>query len=195
MNPILIAASNTILDASKNSGFGQFLQAVLSYVCLAIDSIVYFVVTIAYKIFLALSQFELFNDGAFEYLINRAYIIIGVISLFLVAYSLLNAIINPENSAKGKNSVSKIVKNVVIAIIGVAIVPTLFNYFYYFQRVILCNNLIPRLVLEQVDTGTTNLNNAATELSELIFELESSLILSEERAKEYIKQEIKIEKN
>lgn len=170
MNPILIAASNTILDASKNSGFGQFLQAVLSYVCLAIDSIVYFVVTIAYKIFLALSQFELFNDGAFEYLINRAYIIIGVISLFLVAYSLLNAIINPENSAKGKNSVSKIVKNVVIAIIGVAIVPTLFNYFYYFQRVILCNNLIPRLVLEQVDTGTTNLNNAATELSELIFE-------------------------
>lgn len=170
MNPIFIAASNTILDASKNSGFGQFLQAVLSYVCLAIDSIVYFVVTIAYKIFLALSQFELFNDGAFEYLINRAYIIIGVISLFLVAYSLLNAIINPENSAKGKNSVSKIVKNVVIAIIGVAIVPTLFNYFYYFQRVILCNNLIPRLVLEQVDTGTTNLNNAATELSELIFE-------------------------
>lgn len=170
MNPIFIAASNTILDASKNSGFGQFLQAVISYVCLAIDSIVYFVVTIAYKIFLALSQFELFNDGAFEYLINRAYIIIGVISLFLVAYSLLNAIINPENSAKGKNSVSKTVKNVVIAIIGVAIVPTLFNYFYYFQRVILCNNLIPRLVLEQVDTGTTNLNNAATELSELIFE-------------------------
>ena len=170
MNPIFIAASNTILDASKNSGFGQFLQAVISYVCLAIDSIVYFVVTIAYKLFLALSQFELFNDGAFEYLINRAYIIIGVISLFLVAYSLLNAIINPENSAKGKNSVSKTVKNVVIAIIGVAIVPTLFNYFYYFQRVILCNNLIPRLVLEQVDTGTTNLNNAATELSELIFE-------------------------
>ncbi len=170
MNPIFIAASNTILDASKNSGFGQFLQAVISYVCLAIDSIVYFVVTIAYKIFLALSQFELFNDEAFEYLINRAYIIIGVISLFLVAYSLLNAIINPENSAKGKNSVSKTVKNVVIAIIGVAIVPTLFNYFYYFQRVILCNNLIPRLLLEQVDTGTTNLNNAATELSELIFE-------------------------
>lgn len=170
MNPIFVAASNTILDASKNTGFGQFLQAVLSYVCLAIDSIVYFVVTIAYKIFLALSQFELFNDGAFEYLINRAYIVIGVISLFLVAYSLLNAIINPENAAKGKNSVSKIVKNVIIAIVGVAIVPTLFNYFYYFQRVVLCNNLIPRLVLEQVDTGTTNLNNAATELSELIFE-------------------------
>lgn len=171
MNYIFMAANNTILDASKNTGFGQFLQSILSYVCLLIDSVVYFLVKVAYKLFLALAQFELFNDSAFEYLINRTYIVIGVISLFIVAYSLLNAIINPDNASKGNKSVTKIVKNIVIAIIGVAVMPTIFSYFYYFQKVVLCNNFIPRLILQQVNKNdTTTLNNTAEELPELIFE-------------------------
>ena len=170
MNFIFMAASNTILDASKNAGIGQFLLAVLSFICLAIDSVVYFAITVTYKLFLALAQFEIFNNEAFDYLINRAYIIIGVVSLFVVAYSLLNSIINPDNAGKGNKSFAKIVKNVVIAIVGVAIVPTVFNYFYYFQRVVLCNNFIPRLILQQVNTDTSTLENTATELPELIFE-------------------------
>ena len=170
MNFIFMAASNTILDASKNAGIGQFLLAVLSFICLAIDSVVYFAITVAYKLFLALAQFEIFNNEAFDYLINRTYIIIGVVSLFVVAYSLLNSIINPDNTGKGNKSFAKIVKNVVIAIVGVAIVPTVFNYFYYFQRVVLCNNFIPRLILQQVNTDTSTLENIATELPELIFE-------------------------
>ena len=171
MNYIFMAANNTILDASKNTGFGQFLQSILSYVCLLIDSVVYFLVKVAYKLFLALAQFELFNDSAFEYLINRTYIVIGVISLFIVAYSLLNAIINPDNASKGNKSVTKIVKNIIIAIIGVAVMPTIFSYFYYFQKVVLCNNFIPRLILQQVNKNdTTTLNNTAEELPELIFE-------------------------
>lgn len=170
MNFIFMAASNTILDASKNAGIGQFLLAVLSFICLAIDSVVYFAITVAYKLFLALAQFEIFNNEAFDYLINRTYIIIGVVSLFVVAYSLLSSIINPDNASKGNKSFAKIVKNVVIAIVGVAIVPTVFNYFYYFQRVVLCNNFIPRLILQQVNTDTSTLENTATELPELIFE-------------------------
>lgn len=170
MNFIFMAASNTILDASKNAGIGQFLLAVLSFICLAIDSVVYFAITVAYKLFLALAQFEIFNNEAFDYLINRTYIIIGVVSLFVVAYSLLSSIINPDNAGKGNKSFAKIVKNVVIAIVGVAIVPTVFNYFYYFQRVVLCNNFIPRLILQQVNTDTSTLENTATELPELIFE-------------------------
>lgn len=171
MNYIFMAADNTILDASKNTSFGQLLKTLLSFVCLLIDSVVYFLVKVAYKLFLALAQFELFNDSAFEYLINRTYIVIGVISLFIVAYSLLNAIINPDNASKGNKSITKIVKNIVIAIIGVAVMPTIFSYFYYFQKVVLCNNFIPRLILQQVNKNdTTTLNNTAEELPELIFE-------------------------
>ena len=99
--------------------------------------------------YIALAQFKLFDDKVFDDLINRTYIIIGVIALFIVAYALLNSIINPDNASKGDKSLSKIVKNFIFAIIGIAIVPTVFNYFYCFQRVVLCNNLIPKILLAQ----------------------------------------------
>ena len=111
MNPIFILASHSILDASKRFDPGQFIQSILAIVCLAIDSVVYYITSVAFKLYLAISQFELFNTSAFDDMINRTYVVIGVISLFLVAYTLLTAIINPENSSKGNKSFSKIVKN------------------------------------------------------------------------------------
>ena len=78
--------------------------------------------------------------------------------MFIVAYALINSIINPDNASKGDKSLSKIVKNIVFSIIGIAIVPTIFNYFYYFQRVILCNNLIPKIFMAY-NTGNSENNN------------------------------------
>ena len=170
MNLILILANSSILDASKQATIGQFIQALLSTVCLMIDSMVYYIVSIAFKLFLAISQFEIFSDAAFNDLINRTYVVIGVISLFLVAYALLNAIINPDNFSKGDKSVSKIVKNIVIAIIGIAVVPTVFNWFYEFQSAVLCNNTIPKLLLDRVDDDGNTVENTATEFSALLFE-------------------------
>lgn len=170
MNPIFILASHSILDASKGFDPGQFIQSILAIVCLAIDSVVYYITSVAFKLYLAISQFELFNTSAFDDMINRTYVVIGVISLFLVAYTLLTAIINPENSSKGNKSFSKIVKNIVIAIVGIAVVPTVFNWFYYFQSVVLCNNTIPKLLLSTVDDSGDTVENTAKEFSALLFE-------------------------
>lgn len=170
MNPMLILASHSILDASKGVDFGQFIQAILSVICLLIDSVVYYVVSIAFKLFLAISQFQIFSDSAFNDLINRTYVVIGVISLFLVAYALLNAIIDPDNASKGDKSVSKIVKNIIIAIIGIAIVPTVFNWFYEFQSRVLCNNTIPKILLNKVDSDGSTVENTATQFAAYLFE-------------------------
>lgn len=170
MNPLLILASHSILDASKGVDFGQFIQAILSVVCLFIDSIVYYIVSIAFKLFLAISQFQIFSDTAFNDLINRTYVVIGVISLFLVAYALINAIISQDNASKGDKSASKIVKNIIVAIVGIAIVPTVFNWFYEFQSAVLCNNTIPKLLLNSVDSDGSTVENTATQFAAYLFE-------------------------
>lgn len=170
MSPLLILASHSILDASKGVDFGQFIQAILSVVCLFIDSIVYYIVSIAFKLFLAISQFQIFSDTAFNDLINRTYVVIGVISLFLVAYALINAIISPDNASKGDKSASKIVKNIIVAIVGIAIVPTVFNWFYEFQSAVLCNNTIPKLLLNSVDSDGSTVENTATQFAAYLFE-------------------------
>ena len=170
MKYIFILASSSVLDASKGVDLGQFIQVILGTVCLLIDSVVYWVTSLAFKLFLAISQFELFNTSTFNDIIDRTYVVIGVVSLFLVAYALLNANINPDNFSKGDKSISKIVKNLIIAVIGIAIVPTLFNYFYYFQKVILCNNTIPKLLLKNVSDDGNTVENTAKEFSALVFE-------------------------
>ena len=155
---IFLLKEQTILQAITSFDMGKFAQGLLGYIFLIIDSIVYFFVNKAYTMYLALAQFKLFDNETFKDLITRTYIIIGVISLFIVAYALINSIINPDNASEGDKSLSKIVKNIVFSIIGIAIVPTIFNYFYYFQRVILCNNLIPKIFMAY-NTGNSENNN------------------------------------
>lgn len=160
---MLLLASQTIISVSKNADIWNFLMALLSYIFLMIDSVVYAIVNKLYVLFLAIAQFKIFDDRIMQNIINRAYIVVGVISLFIIAYALLSAIINPDTSGKNDKGFSKIVKNFIIAVIGIAMVPTIFNWFYYFQKIVLCNNTIPRLLLKS-DTGTSDEDSTASDI-------------------------------
>lgn len=160
---MLLLASQTIVSVSKNANIWNFLMALLSYIFLMIDSVVYAIVNKLYVLFLAIAQFKIFDDRIMQNIINRAYIVVGVISLFIIAYALLSAIINPDTSGKNDKGFSKIVRNFIIAVIGIAMVPTIFNWFYYFQKIVLCNNTIPRLLLKS-DTGTSDDDSTASDI-------------------------------
>lgn len=136
---ILKAFGQDILTDALSKIFGKILRTIF----LAFDSIIYALISYLYKIFTFLSQVRLFENARMKDLSDRMYIIIGVIALFLVAYALISAIINPDNATKGKNSsFSGIVKNIIFAIVGIAIVPTIFDYAYEFQERVLCKNVI-----------------------------------------------------
>jgi len=129
----------------------RFIQYILGWIFLLFDSIIYGLLSTFFDVYIALAQFRIFDNEVFKDLVNRVYILIGVIALFIVAYALINAIINPDNAGKGDKSLSKILRNLAFAIVGVALIPTAFDYAYYFQRVVLCNNTIPRLLLHNTE--------------------------------------------
>lgn len=138
---IFKAFGQNILTDALSKIFGKILRTIF----LAFDSIIYALISYLYKIFTFLSQVRLFENDRMKDLSNRMYIIVGVISLFLVAYALISAIINPDNATKGKNSsFSGIIKNIIFAIIGIALVPTIFSYAYEFQKRVLCGNVIAK---------------------------------------------------
>lgn len=140
-----------------NVGMGAFLMKLIRYLFLTIDSIIYGFIASTYEMFTFMSQIRVFENEEMKALTNRVYILVGVVAMFFVAYALICAIINPDNATKGKNnSLTGIVKNIIIAIVGVAIVPTIFNYAYDFQNVILCQNIIEKFFLENNVTGTEN---------------------------------------
>ncbi|MDD5836589.1 MAG: hypothetical protein PUD34_05220 [bacterium] len=147
------------------------LGKILRTIFLWLDSVIYGVIGWLYKLFTLLSEVRLFENDQMRQLQSRIYIVIGVISLFLVSYSLLNAIINPDNATKGKNnSVTGIVKNIILAVIGIAIVPTCFDYAYEFQRRVLCSNVITNLFLVEDPEEDTMIKDFGSEMSLTLFQ-------------------------
>lgn len=67
--------------------------------------------------------------------------------LFVLAYSLLKAVINPENFAKGEQSFPKLVQNVVVSLIIIAVLPTVFSVAFNIQSAVLNQDTIPKLIL------------------------------------------------
>ena len=142
-NP-LAAIWNTILTAL--TGFLLFL-----------DSIVYSLISWVYQIILVLCRVNIL-DNTFEIdaLINRIYVIIGVIVLFLLAYSLLKSMVNPDEATKGKSSPITIIKDVIISIVLIALVPTIFDFAMQFQTALLNQNTIGKIILGSSSTIDTD---------------------------------------
>lgn len=152
---------------SLSGNIADFLVSILSGISLFIDSIVYQLLGYAYNLFNVVASARVLSQDTLATLANRVYIIIGVIALFLVAYALLTAIIDPDKASKGDTSLGKIVPNIAIAIVAIALVPTVFSYAYRIQKIILCDNLIAKWIL---DTNPTSSDDAGAYLATTLFQ-------------------------
>lgn len=126
------------------------LQVGLTGLFLIMDGIVYWLVSILFSLYAALAGAEIIKETFFDEMINRIYVVIGVFMLFVVAYSLLKALINPDNLAK---DTGKVVTNIIISLFLIGIVPTIFNYARDLQNIIVEENIIGNLIFD--DTSNT----------------------------------------
>lgn len=132
-----------------------------------IDTVIYGFVDYVYDIFNALAKVELFKASDYQSIVRNIYAVLGIIMLFVLAYSLLKAVINPDEFAKGETSFPKLIKNVVISLAIIAVLPTVFTVAFNFQNSILNKGTIPKLIF---GTGTNYDNeNAGSEMSYYVF--------------------------
>ena len=124
---------------------------------IVIDTGIYKLVGWLYQLYLLISSARIFRTETFEAFISRIYVILGIVMLFFLAYSLLSSIVDPDNLTKGESSVGKIITNTVISIVIITILPTIFNFLYYAQEVILKENFIGKIVLGNYSSATNTL--------------------------------------
>ena len=106
----------------------------ISSILLFLDGALYDLIAYIYEIFLGLSKLNLFNNAEYEQIVSRIYVILGMVMLFFLAYSLLKAVINPDEFSKGEMSAPKLIKNVIISLIIIAVLPAIFTYAYNIQN-------------------------------------------------------------
>ncbi|MCI8575805.1 MAG: hypothetical protein HFI09_04980 [Bacilli bacterium] len=132
-----------------------WLDNKLAQLCLIIDSALYSAVAWLYELFLKIAQTEIFTDSLYENLAQRIYIVLGVFMLFVLAYSLLTAIVNPDNITKGDKSMSKVATKLVTSLIIIGLLPTVFSYSRKLQNFILENNVIGTILFGNKETDIT----------------------------------------
>lgn len=111
---------------------------------LSLDSALYNLAASVYKLFIVLSSAKLLREDAYTNFVERINVIVGVAMLFVVAFSILQSIVNPDNIQKGTSGIAK---NIVLSLIGLALVPTAFKYMYEFQELITTENVIGKVIL------------------------------------------------
>lgn len=141
--------------------WGQdILDGIISFfygILLTLDCIIYSFVSYVYQIFLVLAQGgKIIDDKFVGDLVNRIYIIIGVVMLFLIAYSLLKSMVNPDEALKGKQSPVNIIKDVIISVALIALLPTVFEFAFDFQNSLLINNTIGKIIVGAAGSGTSD---------------------------------------
>ena len=121
-------------------------EAIISLLLL-IDSAIYGVFARLYSIYLELAMARIFDIHSFDTLIDNVYVIFGVVALFIVAFSLIQTIVNPDDNSKGTKAIFDILKRIVICIGATCLVPFFFDFLYDVQYSVLSWQVIPRTMI------------------------------------------------
>lgn len=129
---------------------GWFNDTVMLLFIGLIDTVCYGLLMVAYNIFYAVAQLDLFGGGTagtllYENITKRLYMILSVVMVFIFAYQLIMLIIDPDGKSKG--AMSQIIKDTLISIILLIVLPLGYRYMAMFQFHVLENGTIPAIIM------------------------------------------------
>ena len=145
---------------------------------LIIDGIIYWAVGLLFDIYYELAGAEIIKNEVYEEIASRFLVIIGVFMLFYLAYSLLRALVNPDELNK---NTSKIVINLVTSLILINVVPVIFTYAFQLQNIIIKENVIGNIVFGNTTTNIASVGkNVAMTFFDAFVDVSDSAQISTE---------------
>lgn len=120
------------------------------------DNIIYGLIPTIYKLFIYLSNINLFttsDTNPLYQLIEHVYVLLGIFMLFKVSFSLLQYLVNPNDFSDSSKGVGKLVTNVLVVLVLLVSVPYIFNKASELQSTIVQKNIIGQLILGTTASG------------------------------------------
>lgn len=143
-----------LFTLASGSWWYEFWNSIWLLVCQGI----YIFIGALYQVYEKVASVNLFSADVFEEITGRIYIVMGIAMLFIFAYNLILLIINPDEK-KGTSNMTKVIKETIISLVLVILLPTIFNYLYVFQSDVLESNIIGNIVLGNVGSTSNNSTN------------------------------------
>lgn len=126
-------------------------QALRTFSC-KIATILYDWIIDLYNVFMYTARAEILSNEFIQKIYNKVGMILGILMVFKLAFSLIQALVDPSKLTDGKNGFASIIKRSVIAIVLLGITPSLFRTAFQFQNLIAgaennTDNLIYKLIV------------------------------------------------
>ncbi len=135
-----------------------------------VDNIVYDIISKAYELLMYIASVDIFNDNQyFSELMDRIYILIGIFMLFKVSFSIIQYIADPNAFTDKGKGFSKLITNVLVAIVLLVSVPTIFSKLYEFQNFVLKSNAIGNLIMGTNFSESKSVKSMATDTQFMLF--------------------------
>ncbi len=130
---------------------GDSLVGLLAEISFTIDAIIFPMISGMYALFFEFAQAEFLNSSIISDITGSIFAIVGIIALFMITYTLLLNVINPDS--KNKAGGFEIFKRIIIAFVAILVLPFVFDVLYGIQGAVLGQNVIGNLILgEEVQT-------------------------------------------
>lgn len=134
-----------------------FIKQLFSFV----DRMVVFVIKYLYQLIVAIADTNVFGNLIYDYL-GRIYMFLSVFMVFKLSISIINYVINPDSLSDKSKGFGKLITNVVISLILLAVTPNLFDIAFNLQTDILNSNAIYQIITGKKLATVTEKNNEKT---------------------------------
>lgn len=134
MNMLLLTGVNFIVKGFNSLTF-------------MLDKGIYSLAKVAYSVFYYISNATILNDKVVNNVTIRVYTILSILMVFVLAFNLLNYIVDPDKINDKKIGTTTFVKDVVIALIIIAMTPMLFTKLYSLQSKIITSGVLSNIIL------------------------------------------------
>lgn len=146
-----------------------------------LDGIVAWAIELLYVLLIKIADTNVFGELIYQYL-GRIYTFLGIFMVFKLSFAMINYIINPDTLTDKGKGFSKLITNVVISLILLAITPNLFDAAFNLQSDLLSSNAVYQIVTgKKLPTSDGNSNksleeNAKVQGKEMSYAVYSSFI-------------------
>lgn len=132
---------------------GDVLENLFRALMFFLDEVIYGLIPLIYRLFIYLSELNLFSDNPnspIQNLVSHIYVLLGIFMLFKVSFSLLQYIVDPNAFRDSSKGIGKLVTNVLVTLVLLVSVPSIFSLAMDIQTEIVQSNAIGQLIM-----GTT----------------------------------------
>ena len=128
----------------------DILQNIFRAIMFFLDNVVYGLIPEIYKVFIFLSELNLYSTdetNPLYQLVSHIYVLLGIFMLFKVSFSLLQYLVDPNAFRDSSKGIGKLVTNVLVALVLLVSVPYIFSAAMELQSTIVQENVIGQLIL------------------------------------------------